>query len=452
MNETHQLAERVSDVTYEDIPDEAIDHAKRSIRNFVGLTLHGSIHPVGETVGSYLEALGVEGDATIIGRGSADPTRAAFANGTFGHVLEYDDTFESVVIHPSCTAFPAALATAESVDAAGRDLLTGYVVGADVIFRVGRSVAPTHWQSGWHATATIGVFGATAAAASILGLETEVTERALGLAGSFSSGLKKNIGTQANPIHCGHAAGSGVKAALLAREGAEADNAIFEGEYGYGNVATREGRYDPSDITEPTVEWAILDNALKPYPTGVVVHSAMESLRSILEREDLKPDDVKRITAEVDEGVLDTIDQHDPQNAMAAVVSYEFGLGAILRNRDVGINELTDEYVRDPDTRRAMAKVHLDPRSELFGTAEAEASYGARVTVETVDGRTFEAEMRSAPGGASNPLPEARWIEKFYACAETVLDRSSSEHLSETIDRIDEQGALEELTAIVEQR
>ncbi len=450
MTETRQLAERVADIAYEDIPDEAIEHAKRSIRNFVGLALHGSVHPVGETVGSYLEALGAEGNATIIGGGSADPTQAAFANGTFGHVLEYDDTFESVVIHPSCTAFPAAFSATETIGATGRDLLTGYVVGADVTFRVGRSMAPTHWQSGWHATATIGVFGATAAAASVFDLGTDATTRALGLAGSFSAGLKKNIGTGANPIHCGHAAGNGVKAALLAREGADADGAIFEGEYGYGNVATRAESYDPSDIAAPTVEWAILDNALKPYPTGVVVHSAMESLRSILEREELELDDVERITATVDERVMDTIDQHDPKDAMAAVVSYEFGLGAVLRDRDVGVDEVTDEYVRDPETREAMAKVRLDPRPELFGKAEAEASYGARVTVETVDGETFEAEMRSAPGGPSNPLSEERWLKKFHACAETVLDRSSSERLADSIARLDDEGALKELTALVE--
>jgi 2-methylcitrate dehydratase PrpD len=447
MGETTHLAERVSTVSYGDVPDEAVEHAKRSIRNIVGTGLHGSTHPDGEGVRSYLDAVDATGDAVVIGGGSADAVRAAFANGTFGHVMDYDDTFESVVIHPSCTAFPAALAAAEQVDGSGKDVLTGFVLGLDAHLRIGRSVAPSHWHRGWHSTATIGVFGATAAAASVLGLDAAETRYAFGLAGSFSSGLKKNIGTAGNPIHCGHAAGKGVEAAMLARGGAEVDDAIFQGEYGFGRLATGDDSYDPSEITDPAVEWAVLDNAFKPYPSGVVTHSAMEALRSILVEEDLGVDDVERITATVDELVMDTVDEHDPKDATAAGVSYEFCLAAILRERDVGLSEFTDEYVRAPATQAAMDKVHLDPQSDPFDTDNDDASYGARIAVETVEGETFEAEILSAPGGPSNPLPEERWRDKFFETAGAVLDRSAAEDLETAIMQLETEGALGEMTA-----
>ena len=443
MNETATLAAFVASTTAADVPEEAVERAKRATRDVVGLALHGSAHATGETVASYLDAVGTAGGATVAGRGTADPPRAAFANGAFAHVLNYDDTFESVVVHPSCTAFPAALAAAEVADGTGRDLLTGYVVGLDVAYRVGRSVAPTHWHHGWHSTATVGVFGATAAAASVLGLSDAEVRRAFGLAGSFSSGLKKNIGTMANPLHCGHAAQKGVEAALLVREGAAADESIFEGEFGFGRVVTVDDGYDPAPIVDPDAEWAVLDVAFKPYPSGVVTHAAMEALRGILEREDLDAENVDSVTATVDERTMDTIDRHDPQNATEATVSYEFCLAAVLRERDPGIREFTDEYVRDPATRDAIAKVRLDPRADPFDSNDAEASYGARIAVETTDGRTFDAEMQTAPGGPSNPLPEARWRAKFYECAETALDREAAERVEETVLRLDEEGSLD---------
>lgn len=445
MNETETLAEFNTSTSYDDIPREAVDQAKRAIRDIAGLTIHGSHHGTGQTVMEYLSTLETGEPATVVGHGSANPPRAAFANGTFGHILNFDDTFESVVIHPTCTAFPAALAAAETVDGSGPDLLCGYIVGLDVTYRVGRSVAPTHWHHGWHSTATIGVFGATAASASIFDLSRAQTRRAFGIAGSFSSGLKKNIGTMTNPLHCGHAAQKGVEAAMLARNGADADPAIFEGEYGFGRVMTVGDSYDPSPIERSGIDWAVLDIAFKPYPSGVVTHSAMEALREILERESLPPGDVAGVTATVDERVMDTIDEHDPKDAAAANVSYEFCLAVILLEGDAGVHEFTDEYVQRATIREAMGKIHLDPRPDPFGSRGAEASYGARITVETVDGQTFTEEIRTAPGGPSNPVSEQRWREKFFECTDTVFERADAERIEDRILHLEEADTLSEL-------
>jgi 2-methylcitrate dehydratase PrpD len=442
MDETAHLADHVAATTLEDAPDDAVARAKTAIRDVVGLALHGSGHETGALVADHLAALGGDGTATAVGHGVTDPVRAAFATGAFAHVLNYDDTFESVVIHPSTTAFPAALAAAETAGGTGRGLLAGYLVGLDASHRVGRAVAPTHWLRGWHATATVGTLGATAAAASVFGLDADATRRAFGVAASFASGLKRNIGTQTNPIHCGHAAGNGVEAALLARNGAGADPSILRGTYGFGTLATGGEGYDPAAVTDPDVAWAVRDLAFKPYPSGVVTHAAMEALRAIVDREDLAPDDVARITATVDEGVMDTIDQNDPQTATEATVSYEFCLAAVLRERDPGLAAFTDGYVRAPETRAQMAKVGLDPRPDPFGEHIAEASYGARVAVETTDGRQFAETVLETPGGPSNPLSEARLRAKFDECAGTVLDPAAADRVADAIDRLDTAGGL----------
>lgn len=51
------------------------------------------------------------------------------------------------------------------------------------------------------ATATLGVFGAAAACARLLGLSAGQTTTALSLSASFAAGLKSNLGSMAKPLH-----------------------------------------------------------------------------------------------------------------------------------------------------------------------------------------------------------------------------------------------------------
>jgi 2-methylcitrate dehydratase PrpD len=448
VDETAHLAAHAATLAFDSIPDDAVAHAKRSIRDYVGLCLYGSQHPVGETATRYVDLYSDGSDATILGHGTTSGPHAAFVNGATGHAVDYDDTFEAVVIHPSCTAFPAAFAAAELEGRSGRDLICGYVAGLDVLFRVGESLAPSHWHRGWHSTATVGVFGAAAAAGSVLNLAPNTLEQAFGLAASFASGLKKNSGTMGNPLHCAHAAQMGTVAALLAANGATADRAILKGRFGYGELATTEGGYTPERITDPTVEWAVLDNGFKPYPSGVVTHSAMEALRLIVERNTLTDDDVVSITVTVDEGVTDTIDESDPQTALEAMGSYEFCLAAILREGTVGVREFSDEYVREKRTREQMAKVCVEAETDPFDSATAEASYGSRVEVVTADGESFVESVLDAPGSPSNPLSEDRLRRKFFECAEYRLSRECAEAVEATVLSLEEPGMLDRLTEL----
>ena len=439
MDATAELAAYVSSVEFDAIPDVAVDHAKKSIRDYIGLSLYGSQHELGRQVIEYIELFPQGKDATVLGYGSAAAPHAAFVNGVTGHAVDYDDTFESIVIHPSCTTFPAALAATEHVDASGKALLTAYIVGHDVLFRLGQSVAPSHWHHGWHSTATIGVFGAAAAAGSVLGLTQREIQMAFGIAGSASAGLKKNSGSMTNPLHCGRAAQMGLAAALLARNGATASPTILDGKYGYGRIMTPDGNYTPESITDPAVDWAVLNNGFKPYPSGVVTHAPMEALRNIVVSNDLSPQDVDSVVVTVDERVTDTIDESNPQTALEAMTSYEFCLAAILRERDAGINEFTDHYVQNDRTREVMEKISVDPVSTLFETdAGAEASYGARVAVTMADGETVTEQVERAPGSPSNPMSEQRLQAKFVECAQTVLSTETVSELQTAIAQLED--------------
>ena len=444
MGETNALAEFVVDLNLADVPDGTVENGKRAIRDYIGVALYGSQHGVGDRIGSYVDRCLSGGGAAVLGRGTASPAGAALANGTSGHAIDYDDTFESVVIHPTSPVFPAALAGTQVTGGSGRDALTAYVVGVEAAFRTGHATYPSHYDNGWHSTGTVGTFGAASAAASALGLDMDAVEHALGIAASCSSSLKKNFGTMTKPLHAGHAAQMGVRAALLADAGFSADDAVFEGDIGYGRVMTPGGDYDSTEITADLGEtWGVDDIGYKPYPSGVITHAAMDALRDVVEREGLTPEDVETVRVTLDEAADEMLIHADPDDALQAKFSIEFCLAAILREGDAGVREFSDEYVADPRTREVMALVERGFEPTIFGGEFA--GYGARVTVTTTTGEQYEGIERKAPGSPDNPLSEDRLEAKFHQCAEPAIDAERSTAVADAVANLDEDGALDRL-------
>lgn len=446
MGETQLLAEYIAGAEFADVPEEVKTKAKKAIVDMVGVALYGSRHEVGGHIREYVNTMAPGEQATMLGGGTASTAGAALANGTCAHAVDYDDTFESIVIHPSGPVFSAALAMAESVDATGTELLTGYITGIETAYRTGQSVYPSHYDNGWHSTGTAGSFGATAAAASIASLSEAEIQHALGIVASGSSSLKKNFGTMTKPLHPGHAAQMGVRATVLAESGFTADTEIFEGEIGYGAAMSVGDTYDPSEITAGLgQQWAVTDIGYKPYPSGVITHAAMDALRELLVQEELDTADVESVTVSLDEAASEMLHHENPSTGLEAKFSIEFCLAAVLRDRDPGIHEFTDAYVNEPATETQIAKINRDFQENMFGGDFA--NYAAQLRVTTKDGTEFTTEERYAPGSPNNPMSEDRLRAKFDECAESALPAAAATSVYEAIISLESEGSFEDLLA-----
>jgi 2-methylcitrate dehydratase PrpD len=217
---TSAIAEFVVKSRWEECPREAVAAARRAILDCLGVMLAGSIEPPARIVQRVAEAEGGAPLATVVGTGRrTGAVWAALANGTAAHALDFDDTNFAMMGHPSAPVLSAALAAGELALADGRGLVHAFLLGFEVETTLAEVLNPGHYHHGWHATCTLGTIGAAAAAARLLGLDAGQTRMALAVAASQSSGLKENFGTMTKPFHAGHAARSGVLAALLARGG-----------------------------------------------------------------------------------------------------------------------------------------------------------------------------------------------------------------------------------------
>ncbi len=137
------------------------------------------------------------------------------------------------------------------IGASGEDALLAYLIGFEVMAKIGRTVQPEHsFEGGWHPTSTVGSFGAVAGVCKLLGHDEDTLARALGMVASMTSGNVINFGTMTKPFHAGLAARNAVEAAQWAARSFTANKQAFDGKRAFQNVYNRALRSDMSPLKD----------------------------------------------------------------------------------------------------------------------------------------------------------------------------------------------------------
>ncbi len=438
MQLAHELARRSAALRFEDLPADAVHWAKVGILDTIGVTLAGSGEPAARIVGRVVPPHG--GSSLLFG--SADRTNAldaALINGTAAHALDFDDCNNTLGGHPSAPILPALFALADERLVDGRAFIVAYVAGFETECKLALGVNFHHYAKGWHATATLGVHGAAAAACRLLRLDARRTATALAIASSLASGIKANFGTMTKPLHVGHCARNGLFAALLAAEGFSANTDAFEHRQGFLEAFNGAGTYDvarmlrhwgaPFDIVEPGI-------AIKQYPCCGSTHPALDVMLDLVRHHDLQPGEVARIESWTHARRLEHTDRPDPQSALEAKFSVQYCLARALTDRAIRIENFEGEAFRDPAVRAVLPRVH----AAAYTTAQfpADNHLGAEVKVTSVDGKVVFGKVDQALGRTSaNPLPAERLREKFDNCVARALPRSHATRLADMIQRLE---------------
>ena len=200
-------------------------------------------------VQATLKACDDDGPCTAVGHSrTLSAAAAALVNGTAIHGEDFDDTFEGGPVHAGTAIVPAVLAACERHNPDGKDALLGIAVGVEVMCRLGLVTPKLVHKAGFHPTAVFGAMAAAAGVATALRLNERQIVDALGIAGSMASGIIEYLaeGAWTKRMHGGWAAQSGIRAALMAKQGFTGPRTVFEGTHGFfhGFANTTEGKYD----------------------------------------------------------------------------------------------------------------------------------------------------------------------------------------------------------------
>ena len=413
------LAERISSwgstLDLDVVPGEVVHAAKRCIIDLLGVTIAAVPHPLPRRVLDYARRVYASGTATVLGHGERlSPVGAALVNGTAGHTLDFDDTSYTGIMHGSTVALPAALAATEEAGGDGRRLLEAFVVGSEVTYAIALLCTTNHYLKGWWSTATCGVFGAAAAAAKGLGLSAADTTSALALAGAQACGQKAAFGTDAKPYLAGRAAAIGVEAALLADMGLVGPSAILEDRHGFLRLLN-DGRGEPGGIDGLGRVWRLVDPGIffKRYPVCSAAHAAVELTQRLLEENNIRGDEVRKVICEVPPVVAISLVHDRPETPQEAQFSLPFAVGTMLARGELRVEDLRDEALSDRRIREAMAKVGM---RRVDALDRKEAPEGARVTLIGEDGTEVADYLSEASGMPGNPISDDLLHDKFRRC------------------------------------
>ncbi|HET9652227.1 MAG TPA: MmgE/PrpD family protein [Usitatibacter sp.] len=453
MSLARELAARSSALDFEDLPPAVVHWAGVGILDTVGVTLAGCAK-VDEAARIVAQALAPSrGPSLVFGsHRRVAPLDAALINGTAAHALDFDDCSNTMCGHPSVPVLPALFALADRDGACGRDFLTAYVAGVETECAIARGAGLAQYTHGWHPTSTLGVFGAAAASARLLGLDVEHTATALAIAASFASGIKANFGTMTKPLHVGHCARNGLFAALLAHEGLTANAEAFEHPQGYLELFNGEGRFDAAAMIEPWGAPFDLERpalAIKQYPCCASTHPAIDALLEIVREHGIGPAEVARIDAWIHERRLRHTNRPDPASALDAKFSVQYCLARALTDGAVRVEHFEESAVREARVRAVLPRIHAAPyTTEQF---PADNHFAGEVKVTTTDGRVLGARVDQALGrSATRPLPAARLAEKFEACATRVLSVEGAHRVREAIEGLEHLQDVRTITALLE--
>jgi 2-methylcitrate dehydratase PrpD len=426
---TDYVAGFIANTRYEDIPEDVLDLARKSILDGLGLALCGSAAKSGEIVRQYIKSLGFTAgaadSATVIGSAIKAPVRfAAFANAVGIHADDYDDTQLAVaenrtyglLTHPTAPVLSAALAFAETRSLPGKELLLAYNIGVEVECKIAEAISPRHYEEGFHSTGTMGVFGSAAAMAKVKGFDLPQVLTTLGIAASEGAGLRENFGTMTKPFHAGKAAENGVVAADFAGLGWTATHQVLEAPRGFFQAAG--GGYDASAIVGKLGRpWTFISPgvSIKPFPSGSLTHPGMTELQRLISQHKITADQVELLEVGTNKNMPNTLIHHQPKDNLQAKFSMEFCMAVLLLYGKAGLSEFTDEVVNRPAVQQMIARVKfgVDPVAEAAG-------YNKMTTILKLhlkDGGVIGGRADFAKGSPAIPMSYDDVAAKFLDCA-----------------------------------
>jgi 2-methylcitrate dehydratase PrpD len=410
------LAGALAALRWDALPDRARTVARLDLIDMAGLCIAAR---GADYVGQLVRAWDSDGPCTAFGHPRGlDAGGAALVNGTATHGEDFDDTLEGAPIRVGAMVIPAVLATGERFGLPGERVMTGIVAGTEAVCRLNHVAAGHMHKACFHPVGVIGALGSAAGVGTALGLDPRQLAMALGVAGSFSSGIIEFLtdGAWTKRLHPGWAAQSGLKAALIAREGFFAPRSILDGGHGFFRAFAPTAVPDFTHLTDGLGETFYMERiAFKPYACGTMIHPYIDCMIRLAEQ-GVAADDIASITCPTGEGLVHRLweplaAKHAPPSGYAAKFSMPFCMAVGFFARDAGLAQFTDDTARDERILRLARKI----RYEIDPANEYPRNYSGHIRVVLENGERIAVDQPHMRGGVREPLTEDAIVAKFRA-------------------------------------
>ncbi len=430
--QTSRLASHIVAYRDADITPTGLTVAKQCVMDWFGVTLAGTREPVAGILRDEILPH-ARGPSSVLGADRrCAPADAALINGTTSHALDYDDV-HPLIGHPTAAILPAALAVGEAEGQSGMQVLRAFIAGYETAGYIGSVVFRSHYERGFHSTATLGSFGAAAAAGLLMNLNAAQMAIAIGLAGTQAAGLKCMFGTMAKPFHAGRAAANGVLAARLAARGFTASPNVLEAEQGF--IRTQSDADPDAQMLFPQRCSLVVQTLFKYHAACYLTHATIEAVTLLRKRLSLHAPDVASIEVHVPPGHLSVCNIAAPQTGLETKFSLRHVAAlAVIGRNTAAIETFSDVGAIDPEITAIRERVTVH--------GDRQAGDGAYVAIKRRGGSIAETTFDAGNPEGNLDYQGERLTTKFRSLAIPVLGSERAERLrhsiglSETLDHI----------------
>jgi 2-methylcitrate dehydratase PrpD len=419
MNIVEELAKNCLDTGFASFDNNTVEHAKNRILDVVGCAIGGANASGCGMMVNLVKRWGGEKESTILVHGGKAPAHnAAMVNSIMCRSYDFEPVGPyvydmNIPAHISGTTVPTAFAVAEQNAASGRDLITALILGDDLISRI-LAASRYSFDLGWDGTGTVNMFGATAIAGRLKGLDERQLVNAFGIVLNQMAGSFQNIydGVHSFKLLMGLAARAGIVSAEMAAEGFTGVRDPLLSKHGYFGLYCKD--YDPEILNRDLGKKFFSDGTFKPYPACRSNHATIDCALQLVQTHDIEPEDIDKITVNVNamtrDGFVGQPFEIRDVPQVDAAFSLRYTVANALLRKSVRLEHFTEKYVRDPKILDLIQKV------EIMGALPPDERLAATVTVRMKDGREFSSHVDVPKGDVLyNPLTREEIKDKFRA-------------------------------------
>lgn len=456
---TQIVSEYLAGLKYEDIPQEAIDQAKRLTLHTVGATIGGYPLPLMKRVFDYTQGIGGVEEATIWGsNGKKVPAEeAAYANGTLSDALDWEDC--SWTGHPSATAVPAIFAVAEAEGKSGRDYLTALVGSYEVSQRLAMAVQPSReyvvdgrdwglvsWQ----------ILPASCGVVKLLGFDAKQINQHFGAAeySTIICANKHSEGSAKSDIYHhahGFCARNGVAAARVTQVGFDNCYDAFDGVHAYWHLVS--DKEDPSWYDKDLGKhWLINETYLKQWPANMWVQIPLVALDQAMKKRDFTIHDIAKFRVTPNLPFICGDYSKSTRTISDAQFSIAYCLGAYLIKRKMSADWFTEDMLNSEEIFEFATKFepYGDERSFYDNFEIFKAGSFPEFTLELYfkDGTSMVEKAQFPKGHPQNNFTLEEEYDHFRNLCSPYMPAEQIERFIQIVDKLEEAPDLHELAAM----
>jgi 2-methylcitrate dehydratase PrpD len=400
-----KLADYIASALEQPLPAEVAKKTRFHVLDTIAAMVTGAKLGPGVAAIRYVRSQGGTPESLVIGSDVVTTAvNAAMANAMLAHADETDDSHAPSLTHPGCAIVPAALAVAERENSSGESLLRAVTLGYDVGCRIARAMGGISARGmHGHATHSIGpMFGATATAAALAGLDPRGVRHALAYTSQQASGVtswaRDAEHVEKAFVFGGMGARNGVTSALFVQSGMTGEDDAFAGDNNFLEVycPQREGLDEWVDSLGSHYEISITN--IKKFSVGSPIQAAAEAMTQLVTEHGLDAASVAGI-----EVLLPPYGARVVDGRTMPDVNLQYCMAAILLDGGQLTFEATHTYERldDPAVVELMAKVKLSPEPKF---KDMERQRPATVRITTTSGQLHERHIPAVRGTSDSPM------------------------------------------------